>query len=153
MRGILAVSVTKVMSTTTPDEVASGFLAGEKITLTAIDDDNPIASAQWCISVPQGVRADRARLIPSGQNSVTFTPEKGCNNIYVVTAKINYSELFVLRIDVSSVSSSVSFSSIRLQDVTESQVPTPISGATLFFDDGDLKIKYSDGSVGAVDVS
>lgn len=128
MSGILANSTSKTMVSgdTSADKSVSGYITGEQITLSVYPAAT--SSVAWAEAIPSGSAAARSALSASTGTSVSFTPDVG--GFYTITALVDGVTTYVLRLSVSAVAVSTPEEVLRLQQVTDAQVPAP-SGSTL----------------------
>jgi hypothetical protein len=152
MAGILANSASKTMvgADTAVDNVATGYVTGEQVTLST----TPTGSAYvWGLSIPSGSVAARSGLSSSSDASVTFTPDVGGE--YVLTCIVDSATTYVLRASVSQVAAVGSVGAVRLIPVADATVPAPATGATLYYSStaDAVAIKLPDGTVSTVDVT
>ena len=152
MAGILAnsASATMVAGDTAVDNNRSGYLTGEKITLTT----NPTGSTySWGLAAPSGSAAARSALNDDDAATVTFTPDVG--GYYVVTCTVDGSTFYVLRLSVTAAVVGVTQEALRLQPKADSAVTAPSSGVALYYSTTQdaLAIKKPDGSVHTIDIT
>lgn len=145
MAGILANSPSKTMASgdTSADKTASGYVAGERITLTVTPSGT---NYEWSQARPSGSSA-RAQLSGATGASVTFAPDVG--GTYVVTCIVDGSTTYVIRITCQSPTISEPVEAVRLSPRTDASVPAPAAGRTLYYssDQGKLVTKDSAGTV------
>jgi len=150
MAGIKANSGTNTMldGATAVDKAVVGYLRNEQITL---DTTGTPASFVWGISKPAGATA-RSDLNSTTAAAVTFSPDK--IGLWLITCNVA-TATYIIRIDVVDFTQSPTINGQRFSPVLEASVPTPASGAVLFWseDAGVLKQKLSDGSIKTITVS
>jgi hypothetical protein len=135
---------------TSADNSVSGRITGEQITLTV----SPAATDyQWSLAIPSAASPARSALSAETGSSVKFTPDVA--GVWTVTATVDSSVVYVLRIGVTSTAISQLAEAIRLTPKTNASVPTPAVGVCLFYssDEGALCIKDAAGAVFTVDVT
>ncbi len=133
---------------TSADNSVSGYIVGEQVTLTA----SPAGSSYaWALSKPSGATA-RSDLSATGSSSVTFTPDVG--GYYVASVDVS-GTTYVLRLAAVAIGTVSSVSALRLMPLADSQVPTPASGAALYFSStqGAPAVKLPNGSVSTIDLT
>ncbi len=149
MAGINASSSTTVFTNTGIDASTSGFLSGEIIALT---DSISGTDYLWALSVPSGSNALRVGFAGETDATAYFTPD--VSGVYTVTLVVD-GVTHVLRIAAANIALSNTLEGIRLQPVTDAQIPTPPAGATFYWSStqGALSMKDSAGDVFTVDVT
>lgn len=151
MAGILANSASKTMVSgdTSVDDSETGYLAREAITLSTTGTPT---TRLWALAKPSGSGSLCVLSSDTGATP-TFTPD--VEGYYVVTCLIDGVTLYILRIAVASVANISTLTAFRLLPVANATVPTPASGATVFYstDESGLAAKLSDGSVVTLDVT
>lgn len=143
MAGILANSATVTMTSGTPDASATGYLVGERITLTT----NPTGSNYlWSIAKPGGSSIAAATLNGS-DGYIYLVPD--VEGYYTVTVTVDTTTTYVLRIGAQAIGE-VNYQSVsNYSPLANTQVPTPTLGGNLYYSstaDG-VVYKKSDGSV------
>jgi hypothetical protein len=147
MAGIVATSLTtNNASTTAADSSISGYVAGERITLTTTPTGTSYA---WTLSSPGG--SERASLNDDDAASVSFVPD--VDGYYVVTCTVSGVTVYVLRIAVAVVGTVGVISALRFAPLADTQVPTPALGVTLYYSttQSSLAVKLTNGSVETID--
>lgn len=129
MAGILANSatVTMVAGDTSADKSVAGFLARERITLSVTGTPSTFT---WGLAKPT-TSGSVCALDDTDAASVTFAPD--VEGYYVVTCLIDGATAYVLRIAAAQVTSVTSLTTVRLMPIAEALVPTPATGATIFY--------------------
>ncbi len=129
MSGILANSVSKTMVSgdTAADQVTSGFVALEEITLTTTGTPT---SYVWGLSKPSGSTA-RTALSSTTAASPTFTPD--VEGYFVVTCLLDGTTLYILRIAVADDASVTTVSTLKFLPIADSLVPVPATGRTVYY--------------------
>lgn len=134
---------------TAADKSVSGYLTNEQITLAT----SPTGSSySWGISKPSAATS-RSDLNDDDVASVKFTPD--AQGYYVITCTVDVSTTYVIRINVAAVGTATDLSILRLSPVTDAQVPTPATGASIYYSStqGALSAKLTDGSVVTIDTT
>jgi hypothetical protein len=150
MAGILGNSVSVVMTTSTTDQVESGYVTGEQILLST----NPAGlSYLWSASVPQGSAAGRSAIVGVTDPNPKIVPD--VPGTYLITCLVNGATFYQLRLTVVALSVSQSTQATRYSPVADASVPAPAAGVCLYYssDQGGLVVKNPDGSVHVVTVS
>lgn len=148
MAGILGNSVSVVMTTSTTDQIQSGYVTGEQILLSTTPAG---LSYLWSASVPQGSAAGRSAIV--GVTDPKIVPD--VPGTYLVTCLVNGATFYQLRLTVTALSVSQSTQATRYSPVTDASVPAPAAGVCLYYSStqGALCVKNPDGSVHVVTVS
>jgi hypothetical protein len=149
MAGIVASSATTNNSgSTASDSSVSGYIAGERITLTTTPTGTSYA---WTLSTPNG--SERASLTADDEAAVSFVPDY--EGYYVVTCTVSGSMVYVLRVAVSNIGAVNVVDAMRLVPLTDTQVPTPATGATLYYSSTQsaLAVKLTNGTVHTLDIT
>lgn len=145
MAGILAnsASATMVAGDTAVDKSVSGYMAKERVTLTVTGSPSTVL---WGLSKPTASGSVSA-LDSTTSQSCAFTPD--VEGYYVITCLIDGATSYVLRLAASQTVMISTLSTARLLPVAEANVPTPPTGATLFYsiDQDALAAKLADGTV------
>lgn len=145
MAGIMAnsVSATMVSGDTAADKSVSGYVAKERVTLTVTGTPSTLL---WALSKPSSSGSVTA-LDSTTEQSCSFSPD--VDGYYVVTCLVDGATSYVIRIAVAQTLTITTLSTARLLPVAESLVPTPPTGATLFYssDQDAVAAKLSDGTV------
>lgn len=152
MAGILCNSASKTMVSgdTSAEDVETGYLAGERITLaTSPSGTNYV----WGLSVPTTSAVRRSQLSSSTAAAPTFTPDVA--GMYVVTCVVDGSTTYVCRLDVTSAAVPTTYDAIRLPPKTDASIQAPAAGAILYYssDQDAFCIKLPDDSVSTVDLT
>ncbi len=142
--GILANSASVTMTTSTSDDVSSGYVTGEQIALST----NPSGTTYlWGWSIPSGSAAGRSALQSPTDPNPTFVPDQA--GTYLLTCTVDTTTVYVLRVTVAAVSVSESAQVLRLSPVGDATVPPPAAGVCLYFSSTQnaLVTKAPDGTV------
>lgn len=149
MAGILANSVSKTMVSgdTSATDIETGYVTGEKITLTTSPTGTDY---EWELSIPSGSAAARSALSDTDVASPTFTPDVAGE--YVVRVTVDSATEYTCRLTVVAVTISVSTGGHRFLPVTNASVPSPSVGQSLYYssDEGGLVTKDSAGTVAPI---
>jgi len=152
MAGILANSAahTMVSGDTSPSDVESGYVTGQQVTLTTFPTGTTYV---WGLAIPAGSASARSGLSSATAASPTFTPDVAGE--YVVTCVVNGSTSYVIRCSVAAVAATNLVGAIRFMPMTDSSVPTPSTGVSLYYSSTQsaLAIKDANGDVSTVDVT
>jgi hypothetical protein len=152
MAGILSnsASVTMTAGDTSVDNAFSGYVVAEQCILS-VTDSSP-ASVEWGLSIPTSSTPARSGLSASTGSSVTFTPDVG--GTYTITANVDGTN-YVLRMTVAAVTVTQLAGGIRFSPMTDTSVPAPAAGVTMYYSStqSGLAIKDSSNSVSTVDVT
>lgn len=151
MSGIIAVSASETMTSgdTSADNAWSGFITNERVLLTT----NPTGTDyEWALVSPQASNIARSALSAETGSSVTFTPDVG--GYYIITCTVDSATSYVLRVSVTSTAVSQLVEAIRFSPKTDSSVPTPVLGLTMYFssDQDALVVKDSAGDIFPVEL-
>jgi len=143
MAGILANSATVTMTSGTPDASATGYLVGERITLTT----NPTGSNYvWSIAKPAGSSISASSL--TGTNGYIYlVPD--VEGYFTVTVTVDTTTTYVLRVAAQAIGTVVYHSVSNYSPIANTSVPSPTLGGNLYYSstaDG-VVYKKSDGSV------
>lgn len=152
MAGILANSASHTMvgGDTSANDVESGYITGEQIVLGA----NPTGTTySWGQSLPVGSTPARSALSSSSSAAPTFTPDVAGE--YVITCTVDGVTSYVIRLSVEAVTPAIATGAFRLLPRTNASVPTPTTGATLFYssDEDAVCVKDTGGDVSTVDLT
>lgn len=115
------------MTTSTSDDVHSGFIANEQITLTLTTSGS---SYQWGQSIPSEAGPARAALDSPTAATCRFTPPT--SGIYVLTCRVD-TTVYVLRLSVVDTAVVGVDQVRRLSPIADNQVPTPPLGVSIYF--------------------
>lgn len=147
MAGILANSPSHTMVSAIADNTQSGYVAGEKITLST----SPTGTLySWGLSIPTGSTVARAGLDNTTTASPVFIPDVG--GYYVITCTVDNSTSYVLRLNVADRVSVVASGAVTYAPIANASIPAPVLGATLYYsaDGNQLSFKLPNNSVAAV---
>lgn len=142
MAGIVATSATTNNSgDTAVDKAVAGYLTSEQVALTT---DPTGTSYAWTLSSPAG--SSTAVLTSTSAASPKFTPD--VEGLYAITCDVDGTQ-YVMRLSVVNIGTVATIGALRLQPLTDNQVPTPTTGQTLYYSStqSSLAIKKTDGSV------
>jgi hypothetical protein len=118
--GILANSASKTQSSSSSDDVTSGYVVNEKVVLTT----NPTGTNySWAISLPSGSSPVRAGLSGDTGSSVTFKPDVG--GIYTIVCTVDGTTTYTLRVTVVDVVLMTPLEALRLAPVADASIPAP----------------------------
>lgn len=147
--GILASSESVTMTTSTSDDVSSGYITREQITLTLTSSGS---SYQWGQSIPSQAGSSLAALDAPTAATCRFTPP--APGIYVLTCRVDTTN-YVLRISVLDTAVVGVDQVRRLSPVADNQVPTPSLGASIYFssDQDALVLKDATGALFTFDLT
>ena len=148
--GILANSPSVTMTTSTSDDVRSGFILNEQVTLSLSVSGTTFL---WSQSIPNAAGPSRAALDSYTSATPKFTPPAA--GVYVLTCLKDGTTTYVLRISVTATASVTVDQVVRLSPVADTQVPTPALGVSLYFSStqGALVVKDTTGAVKTVDLT
>lgn len=148
MAGITAVSATKTLDSgsTTADNTATGFVSKEQISLGLTG--SPL-SALWSLSKPNG-SGSACRLDDESSLRPSFSPD--VEGTFVASCLVDGATIYVLRFAIVNIATTSAISAIHFLPRSNSQIPTPSSGVTVFFssDSGVMSQKSSAGTVTAL---
>lgn len=149
MAGITATASTGSHAASGIDATATGFIAGEPVTLVT----SPTGTVySWSLSLPTGSNAARVGFAGATSASASFTPD--ASGVYTASVDVD-GTTYILRVTVANIALTSTIEGVRLQPVADAQIPTPSSGATLYWSSTQdaLVIKDSAGDVSTVDVT
>lgn len=148
MAGIIANSASKTMvaGDTSVDNSVTGFVTREPITLSVTGTPSAVA---WAIARPSASVAP----LTTDTLSASFTPDT--EGFYVLTAVVDGTTSYVLRISATQVAHITTLSATRFMPIPNASVPAPATGRTLFCSSevGGLAVKLPNGTVLTVQVS
>ena len=149
MAGITATSASASVSSPTVDNTASGFVAGERVTLGTSPSGT---SYQWGMAAPTAPSVARSRLSTETAAAPTFVPDVG--GTYALSCVVDGTS-YALRITVQSPTIAEPVEAVRFSPRTDSSVPAPAAGVTMYFssDQDALCVKDSSGDVSTVDLT
>lgn len=145
MAGILAssASVTMVSGDTSADNTFSGYVTGERITLSTTPTGTVYS---WGQSIPSASATARSGLSSTTAAAPTFTPDVA--GTYVITVDVDGTD-YVLRITVQSAAIAEPIEATRYSPRADTTIPAPAAGVSLYYSsthDG-LAIKDPDDNV------
>ncbi len=149
MAGINAASATTTFTNTGVDVSTSGFIVGEPVTLT----DSVSGSVYlWTISLPSGSSALRVGFAGETTSSASFTPD--VSGTYTVSVSID-GTTHHLRISAANIALTNTVEGLRLQPIADARVPTPSTGATIYYSSTQdaLAMKDTAGDVFTIDTT
>jgi len=137
MAGIKANSATQTMGDgdTAADQSVSGYVVGEKITLSTTGSPS---SYSWGQATPSG-STSRADLSSFTSATPVFTPDVA--GYYVITVTVDGSTAYVLRISVIDTAPVDVAQAHRYPPVADGSVPTPALGETHFYSSTGSRMK------------
>jgi hypothetical protein len=145
MSGITAQSATTTLASgsTQADNTTSGYVTKEQIVLGVTG--SPV-SVLWSLSKPYNSNPACSISDPYSLTPV-LTPDK--EGIYTISCVVDGATQYILRISAVDTSAVSTISSIHLLPSQDVQIPTPRSGAIIFFssDSNSLAVKLIDGTV------
>lgn len=139
MAGILANSASVTMVTGTVDNTKSGYVVNEAITLTATPAGTDYI---WAVSKPSGATA-RSDLSSSTATSSTIIPDVA--GTYTIVCDVDGTD-YVIRLTVAAVAVTSVANAHRLSPVTNTSVPTPALGETIFYSSTDSRLSKKNSS-------
>lgn len=152
MSGVIANSASRPMlgAETSADKSVSGYVAGERITLSTTPTGTDYA---WSIAQPSSSSTARSALSAETGASVTFTPDVG--GTFMVTCIVDSTTTYVIRMTVQAATVSEPVEALRLSPRTDASVPAPAAGVTLYYSStqGALCIKTTADAVFRVDLT
>ncbi len=128
MAGIGAVAASKTHVASGADVSASGFIANERVALSATPAGSGYA---WSVSAPSDSRPALSDLNDDTDTTPSFTPDVA--GFYVVSVLVDGVTLYVLRLEVAEVGIVRPSYALNLPSYADSQVPTPSIGVTLYY--------------------
>lgn len=131
---------------TAVDKTATGFIVGER----AVLGTSPVGSSYtWGLSRPSD-SSGRADLTDTTVATPSFLLEVA--GVYVVTCTVD-ATAYTLTITVTEPSVATIRNAINFPAVLDASVPTPVSGATVYYssDQGDLVFKDTAGAIHTID--
>lgn len=148
--GILANSTSVTMTTSTSDDVSSGYILNEQVRLTLTVSGT---TWLWSQSIPNAAGPSRSALDSYTSATPKFIPPAA--GVYVLTCLVDGTTTYVLRIGVTATASVSVDQVIRLSPVTDTQVPAPAVGVSLYFSSTQnaLVVKDTTGAVKTVDLT
>ena len=141
--GILANSVSVTMSSSTADDVSSGYVTGERITLTTSPTGTNYV---WSHGTPSASARARSALSDTTGASVDFFPDAG--GTYTVQCDVD-GTVYLLRLTVQDASVSENVEALRLSPRGDTTVPAPALGFALYYsaDQATLVVKAPNGDI------
>lgn len=130
MAGILANSASATMtgSDAAADQSISGYLRNERVTLTTTPTGSTYA---WSLTNPNGSSPTRAALTDETASNPSFSPD--VQGTYTVTATVDGSTSYTLRLSALNVAAAEPVEVLRLQPRTDAQVTAPSVGVALYY--------------------
>ena len=116
------------MTTSTSDDVRSGYILNEQVTLSLTVSGT---SWLWGQSVPNEAGASRAALDAPTSATPRFTPPAA--GVYVLTCLVDGTTTYVLRVSVTATAVTQAMQALRFSPVADTQVPAPAVGGALYF--------------------
>jgi hypothetical protein len=147
--GILANSASSTQTSSGADASVSGYVVNERIVLTT----NPTGTDYvWALGGPANTTVARSALSAETGASVTFTPD--VSGYWVATCTVDSTTTYVLRISVENTAISQLVEAVRFSPKSDSSVPTPAVGQTMYFssDQDALVVKDSAGDIFPVEL-
>ena len=145
MSGITAISPNGLVDagSSSPVNTASGFLTKEQISFGLTG--SPM-SAIWSLSKPS-TSGSACSIIGASSLNPVLTPDT--EGVYVVSCLVDGSTTYVLTLSIVASSSVSTISALHLLPADPVQIPTPRSGATVFFNllTSEIAAKYPDGNI------
>lgn len=126
--GILANSPSVTMTTSTSDDVSSGYILNEQITLSLTVSGTTFL---WGQSIPNEAGASRAALDDPTKATPRFTPP--ASGVYVLTCLVDGTTTYVLRLSVTATAVTQAMQALRFSPVADTQVPAPALGRAVYF--------------------
>jgi hypothetical protein len=152
MAGITAASASETLAAgdTSADHAVGGFITGESILLGTSPTGTDY---EWALTQPAASSRARSALSAETGATVTFTPDVA--GYYVLTATVDSVTAYILRIAVTSTAISQLVEAIRFSPKTDSSVPAPALGLTMYYssDQDALCVKDPDDAVSTVDLT
>lgn len=128
MAGITATSASANVSSPSPDNTASNYVTGERVTLGTTPSGS---SFQWDLSAPSGSSIARSALDNDTDAAPTFVPDVG--GTYTITCLVDGVTTYALRITVQSVSISEPVEAVRFSPRADTTIPAPAAGVTMYY--------------------
>lgn len=146
MAGILAnsASVTMTAGDTAVDNTRAGYIVNEQITLSVTPTGTTYA---WGMAKPGGATS-RSDLSDVTSASITFVPDYA--GTWTITCVVDGSTTYVLRVTATAVAITSVANAHRFSPTTNSSIPTPATGMTLFCSSdasNQLRAKTSSGTI------
>lgn len=146
MAGILAnsASVTMAAIDTSAAKVTSGYVTGERITLTT----TPTGTAYvWALAIPSGSSATRSDLSATSGASVYFQPD--VEGIYVASVTVDSTTVYTITITATASTVASVTGATRYLPRTDASVPTPSTGVVVYYSSTQSALVQKD-SAGAI---
>lgn len=150
--GILANSATVAHSSSSADDTNTGYISGERVTLTI--SGAPATTYQWSMAIPSTSATARSALSNTAVASPSFLPDVA--GFYVLTCVATTAGVpttYILRISVRQSSVATAVEALRLMPIADALVPAPPVGCALYFSEeqGTLCMKLANGDIHTVD--
>lgn len=146
MAGILAnsASVTMTAGDTAADNTRAGYVVNEQITLSVTPTGTTYA---WGMAKPGGATS-RSDLSDTTSASIVFVPDYA--GTWTITCVVDGSTTYVLRVTATAVAITSVANAHRFSPTTNSSIPTPATGMTLYCSsdaNNQLRAKTSSGTI------
>jgi len=130
MAGIIANSVSKPMvgGDTSADKVSTGYVAGERVSLSVTPTGT---TYQWASAAPSGSSSARSALSDDGGASVTLTPDVA--GAYLVTCIVDGSTVYVIRLTAQAAAVAEPVEAVRFSPRADETIPAPAAGFTMYY--------------------
>ncbi len=135
---------------TAADKTVSGYVAGERITLSTTPTGTDYV---WSSTAPSGSSVTRSALSGSSGASVTFAPDVG--GTYLVTCVVDSTTTYVIRITCQAAAIAEPVEAVRFSPRTDASIPAPAAGVTMYYSStkSALVIKTPAGTIYTVDLT
>jgi hypothetical protein len=135
---------------TSADNVVSGYVAQERITLGVTPAGTTFA---WSVAQPSSSSRARSALSSGSGANPTITPDVG--GTYTITCLVDGSITYVLRLTVQAAAVAEPVEAVRFSPRTDASIPAPAAGITMYYssDQDALCVKAPDDSVSTVDLT
>lgn len=152
MAGILANSASETMTAgdTAVDNARSGYVVGERVTLSTTPTGTTYS---WAMAKPGGATS-RSDLTDTDTASPTFVPDYA--GTWTITCIVDGSTTYVLRITATAVAITSVANAHRFSPTANNSIPAPALGLTLFCSsdaNSQLRVKNAAGAVLALDAA
>jgi hypothetical protein len=152
MAGIIASAASKTMSAgdTSADKVATGYIAGERVSLSVAPAGTTYA---WSSAAPSISSVARSALSADTGAAITFTPDVA--GTYVIGCIVDGVTTYVIRLTVQAAAVAEPVEAVRYSPRSDATIPAPAAGLTMYYssDQSALVVKAPNGSISTVNLT